>query len=126
MDHGLDEDKVWAFRMTAYNQSAVINRYAFAPFKAIQASNVPFWGMKLATPVFYTEEKYTKFLKQWKQRVGLEMIKIRQAIDLKPGDATQRKSNKYEIQKYLNDVYQSQIDESMADVYVTDHKAKTE
>lgn len=54
------------------------------------------------------------------------MIKIRQAIDLKPGDAKQRNSNKYEIQKYLNDVYQSQIDESMADVYVTDHKVKTE
>lgn len=33
IDHGLDEDKVWAFRMTAYNQSAVINRYAVAPLK---------------------------------------------------------------------------------------------
>jgi hypothetical protein len=27
IDHGLDEDNVWAFKMTAYNQRAVTNIY---------------------------------------------------------------------------------------------------
>ena len=97
IDHGLDEDKVWAFRMTAYNQSGVINRWAQNPLKQSQQSNVPFWGFKLATPVFYKDEKYAKFLKQWTQRQNLEVIKIKQAITLRPGDAAQRKQNKLEI-----------------------------
>lgn len=124
IDHGLEEDKVWAFRMTAYNQSAVINSYAFAPLKMQQSSHAPFWGLKLATPVFYKDDKYAKWLKQWDQRSKLEVIKIKQALSLKPGDLYQQKQNKYEIQKYLNDVYAEQIEEQMKDVYVTDHKKK--
>lgn len=87
---------------------------------------MPFWGFKLATPVFYKDEKYQKWLKQWNQRSILEIIKIKQSLTIKPGDAAQRKANKYEIQKYINDVYASQIEENMQDVYVTDHKKKTE
>lgn len=48
--------------------------------KASTASHVPFWGQKLATPVFYRDDKYKKFLKQWTQRLELEVIKMRHAI----------------------------------------------
>lgn len=61
VDHGLEEDKVWAFRMTGYNQSAVFNQYTRNLYKASTASHVPFWGHKLATPSFYRDEKYAKF-----------------------------------------------------------------
>lgn len=63
VDHGLEEDKVWAFRMTGYNQSAVFNQYTRNLYKASTASHVPFWGQKLATPSFYRDEKYAKFFK---------------------------------------------------------------
>jgi hypothetical protein len=35
IDHGLEEDKVWAFRMTGYNQSAVFNQYIRNTDKAL-------------------------------------------------------------------------------------------
>jgi len=126
IDHGLDEDNVWAFQMSVYNQNAVINDWGTNPYKAMQVTHVPFWGLKLSTPVFYKDEKYEKFLKQWKQRIGLEIIKIRQSMALRPGDVNQRMQNKYEIQKYISDVIESQTDDAMKDVYITDHIKKTE
>lgn len=126
IDHGLDEDNVWAFQMSVYNQNAVINDWGNSPYKAMQATHVPFWGLKLSTPVFYKDEKYEKFLQQWKQRIGLEIIKIRQSMALRPGDVNQRMQNKYEIQKYISDVIESQTDDAMKDVYITDHIKKTD
>lgn len=87
IDHGLDEDNVWAFRISGYNQSAVFNQYTRDIYKATQQSHVPFWGQKLATPVFYSEAKMQKFHKQWNQRLGLELIKVRQALHHRLGDA---------------------------------------
>ena len=80
--------------------------------------------MKLATPVFYRDHKFEKFMKQWDQRLGLEVIKMQQAIAYKPYDAEQRKAFKREIQQYLDKVVASQQEDSMKDVYITDHKAK--
>ena len=96
-DHRLEEPKVWAFRMTAYNQDAVINDYANNPISASQASHAPFWGKKLTTPAFYSDEKYKTFLKQWNQRLGLENIKMRHAVVSEIGNHHQRKEQKKEI-----------------------------
>jgi len=43
-------------------------------------NHVPFWGMKLITGVFYSDDKYARFLNQWRLRLGLEMIKMRHAL----------------------------------------------
>lgn len=94
IDHGLDQDKVWAFRLTAYNQLAIINNVKRNPLKASQASHIPFWGEKLTTPVFYDNEKYQLLFKQWKQRIGLEFIKLRHAEEARLGDSWQRKQQK--------------------------------
>lgn len=92
--------------------------------KASTASHVPFWGHKLATPVFYRDDKYNKFFKQWSQRLELEMIKMKHAIILRPNDVAQRKEMKKEIQNYIQSVYDSQIEDAMKDVYITNHQAK--
>jgi len=52
------------------------------------------------------------------------LLKIKQAETYRPGDPVQRRVFKYEIQKYLHDVYESQVQDSMKDVYITDHKLK--
>ena len=101
VDHGLDEDTPWAFRMTGNNQSAVFNQYTRNLYKASQMSHVPFWGRKLATPVFYRDEKYSKFFKHWGHRLGLEQIKIRHSIVGNTQDPQVRRANKNEIQAYI-------------------------
>ena len=93
--------------MSAYNQYAIVNNIRRNPLKAAQASHIPFWGEKLTTPVFYSDEKYQVLFKQWKQRIGLEFIKLRHAEEARLGDQFQRKQQKKEIQEYLSKVYQS-------------------
>ena len=61
VDHGVDEDEVWAFRTDALNQKVVNNPYSKGIFQASRLSHAPFWGEKLATPAFYKEDKYEKF-----------------------------------------------------------------
>ena len=80
IDHGLDEEKIWAWRMTTYNQDVVKNDIALDLCEALKKSNVPWWGKKLGTPAFYKDEKYAKFFRQWEARVGLEMIKAKHAL----------------------------------------------
>jgi hypothetical protein len=80
IDHGLDEEHVWAFRKTAYNQDAVFNQYSQNFSNATTMSHLPYWGKKLMTPAFFTQEKFKKMLRQWDQRLGLERIKMRHAI----------------------------------------------
>jgi hypothetical protein len=62
VDHGLEEDHVWAFRSTVYNQLVVVNQFKQDVHMAQTNSNIPFWSLKLATPAFYTPEKYQKML----------------------------------------------------------------
>lgn len=90
MDHGLDEDNIWAFRSTLYNQSGVYNSYTRNLFAATSANHVPWWGIKLSTPAFYKDEKMQKYLRQWSLRLGLEQIKIRHARTMRPNDKAQR------------------------------------
>ena len=58
IDHGLDEDYIWAFNLTAYNQHVIKNQYMRDLWGASSDFSVPFWGMKLITPAFYKEDKY--------------------------------------------------------------------
>jgi len=126
IDHGLDEENVWAFRKSVYNQNVVMNYYNMDMWEATKLRHQPFWGQKLAAPAFYTDERYSKFFKQWQQRLGLELIKLRQADEFKDGDAQQYEAFKAEIQEYLNKVETDNIEAGWSDVYVTDHKQKAE
>jgi hypothetical protein len=124
VDHGLEEDKVWAFRMTGYNQQVISNPYKNNFYRALSQSNVPFWTGKLMTPSFYRDDKYEKFLKQWDYRLGLENIKIKHALVPNYGDAQTIRSEYNEIYEYLNWVQAEQNKEELKNVYVTDHKFK--
>jgi hypothetical protein len=80
IDHGLDEDHIWAFNMTGYNQYVVKNQYLLNPRNAAKANHAPYWGQKLITPSFYKDEKLEKFFRHWDTRLGLELLKMQQAI----------------------------------------------
>lgn len=125
VDHGLDEDHPWAFRMTGNNQSAVFNQYTRNLNKATQMSHVPMWGKKLAAPVFYRDDKYAKFFKHWGHRLGLEQIKMRHVIQGSATDPQVRRQQKKEIQQYLAKVQAEIAAEDMHDVFITNHKADT-
>lgn len=60
VDHGMDEDYVWAFRNTHFGQHEIKNFYVQDIQNAIRLSHVPFWGQKLAAPAFYRDDKFVK------------------------------------------------------------------
>ena len=80
IDHGLDEEHIWAFGASGYNQFVIKNEYGQNLWEATKNFHLPFWAPKLQTPAFYKEEKYEKMMKQWQTRLKLEMIKMRQAL----------------------------------------------
>ena len=61
IDHGLDEDTIWAFPKTLYNQDRVLNMWANPASKASQFSFAPYWGHKLAMPAWFKKDKLEKF-----------------------------------------------------------------
>jgi hypothetical protein len=88
VDHGLDEEKIWNFELTQFNQNIVTNQY-FDPYGEHHTStHAPFWGKKLATMIFYKSEKMDKFFRHWHHRIGLENLKKLQVIKygLNPSD----------------------------------------
>lgn len=86
IDHGLDELKIWAFNLTGYNQEVIKNQYVENLWETTKETNAPFWGQKLFTPAFYKEEKLETFYRQWNSRIGLELIKMRHAVQNRYGD----------------------------------------
>lgn len=80
IDHGLDEERIWAFNSTGFNQSAIKNPYSRSIWESTKLTHAPFWGQKLMTPAFYKQEKLPRFYKQWTSRLQLEMIKMRHAL----------------------------------------------
>ena len=94
----------------------------------MKESHVPFWGIKLAAPAFFKEEKLKKYMDQWKVRVGLEAIKKRQAIEYVnqngiPNPKMER-AHKQEIESYIENALQNEKARRMKDVYITDHQPK--
>lgn len=57
IDHGVEEDSIWAFNLTAYNQWSIKNPYLTDTINAAKQSHAPFWGTKLAMPAFFRREK---------------------------------------------------------------------
>ena len=86
IDHGLEEDNVWAFKLTYFNQQVITNEYKNGILAAGKTSNMPFWALKLAAPAFWKEDKYQKMLQQWEWRNGLEIIKQRHSLIHNPKD----------------------------------------
>jgi len=124
IDHGLDEQQIWAFNMTGYNQFAIKNQYSLNLWNSTKATHAPFWGQKLFTPAFYKEDKLETFYRQWETRLGLEIIKMRHSIVNESGDDKQRLKMKEEIESYIANAYRKESLEQMKDVYVTDHVPK--
>ena len=79
IDHGLDENHIWAFGTTLFNQMRVDNHYASAGNHAFKFSYAPHWGQKLSQPAFFKREKIEKFNRHWTHRLGLEQLKMQHA-----------------------------------------------
>jgi len=76
VDHGLDEDRIWNFGRTLFNQIRVDNTYASATNHNYKFSHAPFWGEKLTQPAFFKRDKIEKFNRHWSHRLGLETLKM--------------------------------------------------
>lgn len=91
--------------------------------KAYTLSYAPFWGEKLTQPHFYKKEKMPKFYRHWSHRLGLEALKIDQALKYGNSPTDQEKeAMKSQISKYITDCYDAEKAEKFKDVYVTDHE----
>lgn len=124
IDHKLDEDQIWAFRRSAYNQSIVVNQYLRNAWEATTWDYAPQWGSKLMTDAFFNEESEKKFFFQWKLRYGLEAIKMKQAIETLAGDKDQMQQHKDEIAEYVAFAETENQKYDMGEVYVTDHQPR--
>lgn len=80
VDHGLDEERLWSFGRTPYNQEVVKNPYTAADPAAFLESHAPQWGLKLSMPHFYKPEKMEKFHRHWGHRLGLQALMASQAV----------------------------------------------
>jgi len=123
VDHGSDEDHIWAFHRTLFNQQRVKNPYATDQFsKQLTLSHAPFWGQKMSQPHFFKPEKVAKFNRHWNHKVGLENLKMKHAIVFGANPTPQQKERiSAEINKYVADCYQYEKDLQLRDVHVTDH-----
>ena len=122
IDHGLDEEKIWAFRKTNYNQDVIYNPYTRDIWNAQYEHNAPWWGLKLSTPAFYKDEKYSKFFKQYAIRLDFQRLKLKHAQEIIPGDMAQRDRMKAEVGAFLANAKKQMLEDEMSKVYVTDHK----
>ena len=122
IDHGLDEDHIWAFSKTNYNQNVIRNPYTRDLMGALKEHNAPWWGKKLLAPAWYKEDKYTKFLEHYAIKLDFQRLLMRHANELRPGDMVQRDQMKSEVAEFMKNAEQKQLEKSMKDVYVTDHK----
>lgn len=122
VDHGLDEEHIWAFQHTLFNQDMIKNPYMDSGTKATLLSYAPFWGEKLSQPHYFKHDKMPKFQRHWQHRLGLEVIKMNHALTYGPNASDkQRQAMQNEISKYITDCYQAEQDVKLKDVYVTDH-----
>lgn len=122
IDHGLEEDHVWAWRKDLLNQKIIENDLFANPWSATEKLAAPFWAAKLCGPHFYTEEKFQKMMMQWRWRQDFEILKMQQAIELRPGDKQQQAEHHEQIQKFMARVEGLKMEENLKDVYVTNHK----
>jgi len=75
VDHGLDEEHIWAFGRDLFNQEVVKNTWMNENYLSGKHSYAPWWGEKLCMPHFYKQDKLEKFDRHWDHRLGLETLK---------------------------------------------------
>ncbi len=122
IDHGVDEEKIWAFPLSNYNQEMVFNNWY--GFKGHTQSNAPMWGHKLAMPHFYKPEKMEKFFRHWHHRKGLEALKQKHVLAFGPSPTEEDQvTMQNEISQYIEKCYEYEEAEKLKDVYVSDHSA---
>jgi hypothetical protein len=121
--HGLDEDSIWNFPKTVYNQSVVKNPY-LSPFsESFTQSHAPRWGKKLSQPHFFKPEKLEKFKRHWGHRLGLEALKMKHVSETGPSPTpAQKEVQDAEINAYIQSCYDFEAGKLLEDVYVTDHQ----
>ena len=81
VDHRLDEDIIWSFGRSPYNQKMVTNTYTGNhDSNSAMWSHAPQWGQKMMMPHFFKEDMLPKFHRHWQHKLGLETLKLRLAI----------------------------------------------
>jgi hypothetical protein len=81
IDHGMDENNVWNFALSASNQPVTHNEFKDQFYDILSKRNpAPQWGQKLQSQFYFTEEKQQKFIVQWNMRLGLNKIKQRHSL----------------------------------------------
>ena len=86
VDHGHDENHIWSFHKSVYNQNVIDNPYTRGIRSTLHEHRAPWWGKKLATPAFYTDAKYQKFWEQYAIKIEFELLKLKHASELRNGD----------------------------------------
>jgi hypothetical protein len=102
VDHRLDEEHIWSFGITGFNQSSIKNHFSIDPLSVSRRNHMPQWGQKLIAPSFYSEEKFLKLVKQHKIRLNFSNLQAKQAFLNIPGDQDQKVIFKEEIKQFLN------------------------
>ena len=58
VDHRMDEEQIWNFPISVYNQKMIENEWASNPWNAMKKSYIPYWSQKLLAPDYFTKEKW--------------------------------------------------------------------
>lgn len=126
VDHRIDEEFIWNFPISYYNQFIVENEWMSNPTKASERRYLPFWALKLEAFDYNTPEKVENAMFQWGLKVGLENLKIKHANMAKEYKITDEIRNKMtrQIQDYIEDAYDQLRARQMGDVSVTDRKPR--
>ena len=118
----MDEENIWAFGRSLYNQQTVKNPYTETFSRAALYTHAPFWGRKLQEPHYYKEDKLPKFNRHWDHRKGLETLKMKHALVYGSLPTEQQKEKMTaEINAYIDECYQYEADVKTDNLYVTDH-----
>jgi hypothetical protein len=119
----MDEDHIWAFHRTLFNQEVVKNTWSDPKYASGKLSFAPFWGEKLSMPAWYKREKMDTFQRHWNHRRGLEMLKQSHVIRFGTTPSEQaRQIIQDEIAGYIQASYDHEKLVKMQDITVTDHK----
>jgi hypothetical protein len=122
IDHGMDEDDIWAFGKSLYNQNIIKNTWSNHELSN-KHSYAPFWGEKLCMPAWYKRNKIPKFKRHWTHRRGLEMIKMTHIMRYGTNPSKKERDEiREELINYVNSCYNHEELDKLKDVYVTDHE----
>ena len=122
-DHKLDEDPIWNFNYTSYNQYAINNEYKTNFMQMMERNSIPFWSDKLLLPSYKNDASLKKLYTQWNQRIGLETLKMRHSLvnSRSPIVADQQSA---EISQYIENCKLDNKLEEASDVFITDRKPR--